>query len=67
MVILAHKRSNHINTHGSEGDASRLRANLDIAMQTALKFAFRVHQFAGGFDEEATRLFTELHDAVCGE
>ena len=28
-------------------------------------YVFRVHQFAGGFDEEATRLFNELHEFIC--
>lgn len=29
-------------------------------MQQALRFAFKCHQFAGGFDPEATQLFVTL-------
>ena len=30
---------------------------LEALIETSLRFSFRCHQFAGGFDAEATRLF----------
>ena len=30
-------------------------------LDSAIHFAFRCHQFAGGFDEEAASLFDRLH------
>jgi hypothetical protein len=33
-------------------------------MELALRFAFKCHQFAGGFDSEATQLFTGLSSAL---
>ena len=33
-------------------------------MEQALRFAFKCHQFAGGFDSEATQLFTALSSAL---
>jgi hypothetical protein len=37
------------------------RAKVVGALDSAIHFAFRCHQFAGGFDAEASSLFDELH------
>uniref|UniRef100_A0A6U5CB22 Uncharacterized protein n=2 Tax=Hemiselmis andersenii TaxID=464988 RepID=A0A6U5CB22_HEMAN len=43
---------------------------LETLIETALRFSFRCHQFAGGFDAEATRLFAStngLLDTLYGD
>jgi len=42
-------------------DASRVQ--IRNRLESALRFAFRCHQFAEGFDDEASSLFTDVH--VC--
>mmetsp|Transcript_30878 Transcript_30878/g.82772 ORF Transcript_30878/g.82772 Transcript_30878/m.82772 type:complete len:244 (+) Transcript_30878:197-928(+) len=39
-------------------------AQIDTLAEPALRFAFRCHQFAGGFDEEANRLFMQLRSLL---
>ncbi|EKX45362.1 hypothetical protein GUITHDRAFT_108630 [Guillardia theta CCMP2712] len=45
---------------GMEGKQACHR--MQMLLQHSIKFAFRCHQFAGGFDEEASALFGRLHD-----
>ncbi|KAJ1474594.1 hypothetical protein T484DRAFT_1970253 [Baffinella frigidus] len=48
----------------SEEDQSKGRPQVLQLAQGTLKFAFRIHQFAGGFDAVTTQLFSSLHDVI---
>lgn len=37
---------------------------LETLIETALRFSFRCHQFAGGFDNEATKLFAAANSLL---
>ena len=66
MVLVAYNRTHQADHSDADAaTATKSRNTVYTVRQTALKFAFRVHQFAGGFDDEATRLFNELHEAIC--
>ena len=51
-----------------DGESRRARALTSrpcvTATQQALRFAFKCHQFAGGFDPEATQLFVTLSTSL---
>ena len=40
--------------------AGASEADFERGLSAALRFSFRVHQFAGGFDEDAAQLFRQL-------
>lgn len=37
---------------------------MESVLEKTLRFAFRIHQFAGGFDQETTELFTKLNSIL---
>ncbi|KAL3616776.1 hypothetical protein CASFOL_039170 [Castilleja foliolosa] len=46
----------------SKGGASDKDSSLDYMLLQGVRFAFRIHQFAGGFDAETMHAFEELRD-----
>ncbi|KAL6546257.1 hypothetical protein OROMI_021978 [Orobanche minor] len=46
----------------SKGEVSEKDSSLDYMLLQGVRFAFRIHQFAGGFDAETMHAFEELRD-----
>lgn len=46
------------------GDEPASLAHITSLALSGVKFSFKCHQFAGGFDQEATNLFDKLHCVV---
>lgn len=59
IVLEAHERLEASRESGNDIEES-VRAQMQAAVQTAFKFAFKMHQFAGGFDQASTDLFAKL-------
>jgi hypothetical protein len=52
---------------GSESEAAAAKPGVEAICITALNLAFQIHQFVGGFDGEATQLFSDVHQALGGQ
>lgn len=61
MVLTAYDRLKELQ---EQGDPRAPKAQVEGLLQQGLKFSFRCHQFAGGFDDEANGLFARVHDAL---
>jgi len=48
----------------SESEAAPARPGVQAICISALNLAFQIHQFVGGFDGEATQLFSDVHHAL---
>ena len=70
MVLTATKRLAAAASGGGAGEGEGEAASaasygaVERLVMEVLELAFRVHQFVGGFDTEATQLFSDVHAAL---
>ncbi|BAT15489.1 Os12g0105300, partial [Oryza sativa Japonica Group] len=64
-VQLAKKYMNRVATELDALQGTEKEPNREFLLLQGVRFAFRVHQFAGGFDEESMKAFEELRSKMC--
>ncbi|KAI9168929.1 hypothetical protein LWI28_004084 [Acer negundo] len=63
-VQLARKYMKRVSTELDAMDGPEKEPNREFLLLQGVRFAFRVHQFAGGFDAESMKAFEELRSRV---
>lgn len=63
-VQLARKYMKRVSTELDALGSSENETNRELLLLQGVRFAFRVHQFAGGFDADSMRAFEELRSRV---
>ena len=64
-VQLAKKYMKRVATELDTLQGTEKEPNREFLLLQGVRFAFRVHQFAGGFDEESMKAFEELRSKMC--
>ncbi|KAM7487585.1 hypothetical protein LguiB_025069 [Lonicera macranthoides] len=63
-VQLARKYMKHVASELDALDGPEKEQNRELLVLQGIRFAFRVHQFAGGFDAESMKAFEELRSRI---